>query len=121
MKNTDQIIELLENCGSNEIMQVNNVYCQDNNYPNDEIHFNDEDFFNTFFSNTIEAVQAATYGEYKYYHSYVTFNGQGNLDSYDYLGTDNLVDTVAKIAEHIAENEELYDFLDLSDIEDDED
>ncbi len=117
MKNTEQIIELLENCDSNEIMEVNNVYCQHNNYPDDEIYLNDEEFFNTFFSNVIDAVKAVTYGKYNFHHKYVAFNGQGNLDCYDYLDTNNLVDSVHKVAEHIAENEELYYFLDLSDIE----
>lgn len=123
MKNTEQIIELLENCDSNEIMQVNNVYCQHNNYPDDEIYNNDEEFFDTFFQKSIDAVRAVSYGSYNYSHDYVSFNGNGNLDSYDYLDTNNLVDTVVRVATHIAENEELYSFLDLSDIdeEDDED
>lgn len=121
MKNQDQIIELLETLDSDEIMQVNNIYCQENNYPDDEIYYNDEEFFSMFFlDNVIEAVRVVSYGNYNYHHKYVSFNGNGNLDSYDYLDTNNLVDTVVRVATHIAENEELYDFLDLSGIDDED-
>ena len=49
---------------------------------------NDEEFFNTFFSdNPIEAVRATYFGDYSFSDDYVRFNGYGNLESlndYDY-------------------------------------
>lgn len=45
---------------------------------------NDEDFFNTYFEgNPGGAVRAAIYGDYNYSHTYVTFNGYGNLETFN--------------------------------------
>lgn len=52
----------------------------------DHLNFyeNDEDFFNSFFSdNPIEVARATFYGNYKYCDQYVRFNGYGNLESFD--------------------------------------
>ena len=43
---------------------------------------NDEEFFNTFFDNPMEAIRATYYGNYNYNDDYVKFNGYGNIDSY---------------------------------------
>lgn len=118
MLNTNQVIELLENCDSNEIMQVNNAYCANNCY-DDIIYDNENEFLETYFSSVVEVVKAIYYGEYSYNHKFVEFHN-GNLISHDYLNTDNLVETVSKIANDIAENPENYPFLDLSDIEEEE-
>lgn len=115
MLNVNKIIELLENCDSNEIMQVNNEYCANKCY-DDIIYDNDDEFLNTYFSSVTEAVKAINYGNYNYNHKFVEFHN-GNLVSYDYLDTNNLVETVSKIANDIAENPENYPFLDLSEIE----
>ena len=117
MLNTNQVIELLENCDSNELMQVNNAYCENNGY-DDLIYDNDEEFLNTNFSSVVDAVKAVSYGEYSYNHKFVEFHN-GNLISHDYLDTDSLVETVSKIANDIAENPENYPFLDLSEIDED--
>lgn len=43
---------------------------------------NDEDFFNTFFSdNPMDVARATFYGDYNFMHDYVTFNGYGNLET----------------------------------------
>lgn len=62
-----------------------NDFLRENNCSDDEIYYNDEDFFNTFFSSPLEAVRATYYGDYNYNDSFVKFNGYGNLDSADYL------------------------------------
>ena len=52
----------------------------------DNLNFyeNDEDFFNTFFTdNPMEVARATFYGNYKYCDQYVRFNGYGNLESFD--------------------------------------
>lgn len=122
MKNQDQIIDLLNSLDTNELIQVNNSFAIENNYDS-EVYMNDEEFFELYFPKSIDAVRAAFYGDYNYLHYYVRINGYGNLESLNYFEVSDLCDTVENIAEHIAENEELYSFLDLSDIdeEDDED
>lgn len=50
------------------------------------VYENDEEFFETFFNNKpMEAVRAAQYGDYKFNHEYVTFDGYGNLQSYSWF------------------------------------
>lgn len=122
MKNINQIIDLLNSLDTDELIQVNNRFAIENNYDS-EVYMNDEEFFELYFPKSIDAVRAASYVNYNYSHDYVRINGYGNLESFDYFEVSDLCDTVENIAEHIAENEELYDFLDLSDIdeEDDED
>lgn len=45
---------------------------------------NDEEFFNTYFTNNpAEAVRASQFGDYNYNDEYVRFDGYGNLKSYD--------------------------------------
>lgn len=118
MLNVNQIIELLENCDSNEIMQVNNAYCANNGY-DDIIYENENEFLETYFSSVIDVVKAIHYGNYSYNHKFVQFH-LDSLISYDYLNTTNLVESVSKIANDIAENPENYPFLHLSDIEEED-
>lgn len=111
--NIKQIIEVLESLSSDELMQVNNRYCDANGY-NDTIYYNNSDELNSLFSSPSDALRAASYGNYNYSHSYFRINGYGNLESFQFVELDNLVDRPAKIAEHILESPELYN-LDLSD------
>ena len=48
----------------------------------DTVHENDEDFFSTYFSNPLDAVRAAHFGQWSFGDDYVTFDGYGNLKSY---------------------------------------
>lgn len=94
VKTIEAVTEWLNDLSDSELIQVHNEFCQECNYPDNEIHNNDEDFFNTFFSNdVIKAVQATSYGEYKYADKYVQFNGQGNLNS------SNSVEELASISD----------------------
>lgn len=111
--NINQIIETLNSLSSDELMQVNNRYCDANCYK-DYIYYNDSDELNNLFGSPDKALRAASYGNYAYSHSYFMINGYGNLESFQTVELDNLVDTITNIAEHILENPELYN-LDLSD------
>jgi hypothetical protein len=71
----------------------------------------------------MEAVRAASYGEYDYSDNYVKFNGYGNLESLDYITTDDLGNSVDAIAEEVADNFSTYtDLFSISedDFEDEE-
>ena len=46
-----------------------------------EYYENNEEFFNTFFYNPMEAVRSEYYGDYNYCDKYVKFDGYGNLKS----------------------------------------
>ena len=80
---------------------------------------NDEEFFNTFFDNPMEAIRATYYGNYNYNDDYVKFNGYGNIDSYsEYERIEEIKDNIDDIVENLVEcyyniyiNEELENLI----------
>ena len=88
---------------------------------------NDEEFFNTFFNNPMEAIRATYYGDYNYNDEYVKFNGYGNIDSYsEYERIEEIKDNIDDIVDNLIEcyyniyiNEELENLL-LESLEEEE-
>lgn len=119
------IIEEINGFDSEQMIELNNTYCDENNYPDDQIYDNGEEFFeNNFGGNMMEAVRAVSYGDYNYTHNYVKFNGYGNLETMEYVGEDDLCESIDTIAEHVADNFSDYDHLfdlDEDDFEEEED
>jgi len=114
----DNITKQISDLSTDQLIELNNLYCQECNLKG-EIYTNDEEFFEMFFSGAggaEKAVRAAFYGEYRYMDNYVKFNGYGNLESFDYFEVDDLVDFPSTMAEYIAEN--LGEFEHLFDLED---
>ena len=80
---------------------------------------NDEEFFNTFFDNPMDAIRATYYGNYNYNDDYVKFNGYGNIDSYsEYERIEEIKDNIDDIVENLIEyyyniyiNEELENLI----------
>ena len=80
---------------------------------------NDEEFFNTFFDNPMEAIRATYYGNYNYNDDYVKFNGYGNIDSYSEYerieeiknNIDDIVDNLIECYYNIYINEELENLI----------
>ena len=80
---------------------------------------NDEEFFNTFFDNPMEAIRATYYGNYNYNDDYVKFNGYGNIDSYsEYERIEEIKDSIDDIVDNLIEcyyniyiNEELENLI----------
>ena len=67
-----------------------------------EAHENDEDFFDTYFDNTFEAIRSAHYGNYNYSDDLVRFNSYGKLDSFDrWEYEDELKDNIDDIIERL--------------------
>lgn len=71
-----------------------------------EYFYNDEEFFRTFFHNqTMEAVRAVTYGDYRYTDAYVVFNAYGNLESFnEWELIEELKDNIDDIVSELIEN-----------------
>lgn len=120
MKTTvkNKIIDLINNMNQNELVELNNLYCQSADIYDGEIFSNDEEFFSMFYPNAgdgLKVAQAVFYGNYDYSHDWVTFDGYGNLQSYSHINTDNICELVGTIAEYIEEN--LNDFDGLIDID----
>lgn len=108
----NEIKQAIDNMTSAELVELNNRYCQEVGYSNDEIFSNDEEFFEMFFANKpMDAVRASFYGDYRYADDFVRFDGYGNLYSFNSMTTNELVDIVDTMAEEIADRFE--DFEDL--------
>jgi hypothetical protein len=108
------IREYLNNCTDNDLLIYYNTYCQENNLFDDEIFYNDEEFFNTFFDGKVlDAVRAVSYGEYNYNDNFVMFNGYGNLESFNRI-KDNI--DIGEIVNDIFENPHRYN-IDLEEEE----
>jgi hypothetical protein len=120
----DAIIEEINSFSSEDMKELNNTYCEEQNYHDDIIYNNDDSFLEDNFSSVIDAVRAVSYGEYRYGDKYVKFNGYGNLESFSYVTDDELYNSVATVAEHVADNFRKYEHifaLDESDFENTDD
>ncbi len=107
-----EIIAAIENMSSEELMNLNNMFCDVMSYHDDNIFYNDEEFFNMCFGNKpIEAARAAAHGDYNFHHDYVKFNGYGNLESFNFIGVENLPDIIDIIVDAIEENFEEFEHL----------
>ena len=117
----EQIINLINEMDNSDLVQLNNEYCQSAQIYDSEIFENDEDFFQTFFDkDTLKAIQATQFGDYRYHDDWVTFNGYGNLDSFNVV-ENNLCELVPTMAEYIVYNYadfNQFDEIDFNNIED---
>jgi hypothetical protein len=108
-----RVSEWLQECSDNDIMEMHNNYCDASNYPDDRIYENDEYFFNDTFSNAWDAVCLLT-DTYRSNHRYVRFDGNGNLESANYLD-DYFIDFEG-IAGHVIDNDDDLSDTDLREL-----
>ena len=78
--------ELLENDDELLMNTVNEIVLSDGSLDWLEYHENNEDFFDTYFTNKFEVARAISFGNYKFTDKYVQFNAYGNLDSVNESG-----------------------------------
>ena len=104
------IMDYIENADNFDMVfnLVNVLNSYDGSFSEIEYFYNDEEFFNIFFGiNTMEAVRAVCFGDYRYADEFVKFNGYGNLVS---------VNQYEIIAEYSLYKEEIADkLIDISD------
>jgi hypothetical protein len=118
------IIEEINCFDNDQMVQLNNEYCDQQNSPDDQIYSNDANFFaDVYGGDVMEAVRAVSYGDYNYTHDWVKFNGYGNLESMNVIDEDDLCESIDTIAEEVADNFHNYDHLfdlDPDDFEDED-
>lgn len=118
------IIEEINCFDNDQMVQLNNEYCDQQNCPDDQIYSNDANFFaDVYGGDVMEAVRAVSYGDYNYTHDWVKFNGYGNLESMNVIDEDDLCESIDTIAEEVADNFHNYDHLfdlDPDDFEDED-
>lgn len=117
-RNLESVTEYLESLSNSDLVSIWNEFAREQR-PDDEIYFNDEEFFNVFFDGRImDAIRAISYGEYDYSHEYVIFNGYANLETFN-DPTGNI--DINELAEDILENEQNYYDIELEDEDEDDD
>ena len=110
----EAVLEYLEGLDNEDLVAVHNQYCEEENYPDDRIESNDDNFFEGNFSGDIlAAVRAVSFGDYNYSHSYIKFNGYANLETTN--DPSEWID-IPSIANSILESPEVYD-IELEDKE----
>ena len=115
----EKIREYLLNNEETLLDVVSELNCWNNCLENLDFWENDEEFFNTFFDNPMEAIRATYYGDYNYNDEYVKFNDYGNIDSYtEYERIEEIKDNIDDIVDNLIEcyyniyiNEELESLL----------
>lgn len=88
--------------------------------PDEQLFTFDEEFFNTFFSSPLEAVQAAFFGNIESWNDeFIRFNGYGNLESLsEYQAAEHADDYTEEIFRH---DEIWLQYIDEDDEEDEDD
>lgn len=102
-----QVIEQLKQDDSN-LLQAYSEYSAENGY--DSVYDNDDDSINRMFENTHDALRAAFYGDYNPSHAYFTFNGYGNLQSFEYLDSDSSPIDVEELAQWLINEDKLSEY-----------
>lgn len=108
-----QIVSEINAMSQNDLITLNNIYASEvlGNYDN-QIFNNDEEFFYTFFENSvISAVQCVCYGDYRYSDNLVKFNGYGNLESFNYMSQNDLCELPETMAQDIINEFEYFEYL----------
>ena len=100
----ETIIDEINAMNQDELVYLNNVYCDSINYMDNYVYNNDEEFFELINLSGLQVAQRIHFGDYNYSHEFVTFDGYGNFQSYSYFDKSMLVDLVPTMAEYIAEN-----------------
>jgi len=99
------IINFLKNLDKTVLINLWNDYCSYHNM-DDYIYDNNEYELGEMFSGpsaVIDALRAATYGNYKIGDDYVVFNGYGNLESFDESEAEEHIDFEI-LADYLHEN-----------------
>lgn len=111
-----QVIEHFKQDDSS-LLQAYSEYASNNGY--DSVYDNDDDSINMMFADSHDALRAAFYGDYNPSHAYFTFNGYGNLQSFEYLDSDNSPIDIEDLAQWIVDNELFNDYnIEITTLED---
>lgn len=117
MTKQDKIKELLENMSDGELLSVYNEYCDSANIYDNGVY--DMEEFDEIMSgqDPWEIARSCFYGDFRPCDKYFSFNGYGNLVSFDYI-SDKI--SVEEIAEYITENNNALYNDDIQEILDEE-
>lgn len=105
--NYDGVMEDFQSLSEREQVSLWGQFCREKGCYDDEVFFNDDEFYDNMFRSNMEIARAVFYSgdDYRYCDKFVKFNVYGNLESAAYLK--DLADL---------ENDEFLEFLSLKDV-----
>lgn len=104
MSKKNSVIDYLRSADLDDLVNVWNVYCYGVDNYDEEIYPNDDATLDEMFPSAYEFARSAKYGDYDFRHEYFTFNGYGNIVSFNYLDDDNCPIDLDVLAEWFIEN-----------------
>ena len=106
----NEMIELLNSLEGSYLVTINNAFCQNAQYQDNEYYDFDDEFFQMFFENrVIDAVRATFFGNIRNWaDDFIYFDGYGNLCS---TSDPEFMETVSNIVDHICDNSSDYEGL----------
>ena len=100
-----------------ERLSIFNTYCIEHGDPDKEIHSFDEEFFETYFRDPMEAARATFFGKINsWMDEYIRFNAYGNLES---MNEYDVLEEIDNYLEEIFDNPDTWeDYIDNEEEED---
>ena len=117
MPKINSVIEILNYSTSmDDVVKVWNEYCEKSNkderiYPNDEYNLNE------LFSSVGEFARSARYGDFHFAQKYMTFNGYGNIVTFNTINNVNCPIDVDALANYLIKNGDTYNIIDSDELE----
>jgi hypothetical protein len=102
MEQFDEILEYFHKKNGTKKIEIYNDYCDENKGGEDKINLFDEEFFDTNFSNPMDAARAVYFGSIENWSDeYIRFNAYGNLVSLTEYDVKEIInDNIEEIFKH---------------------
>ena len=78
----EKVEEIIDSFSENDAFDAWNSYCYDNDIES-SVYFNNDDFWDTFFSKPSGVINALYYGNVEYRDRYIYFDSYGNVMSFN--------------------------------------
>lgn len=103
-----QVINELNQFATSDLIEIYNECADQNSY--ERIYDNDELTLDDMFTSHYDAIRASFYGDYNPIHTYFTFNGYGNLQSFEYLDSEHSPIDLEELAQWLINEDKLSDY-----------
>lgn len=116
MSKINSVIEILNYSTSmDDAVKVWNEYCKKSN-KDEYIYPNEEYMLNELFSSVEEFARSAMYGDFHFAQKYMTFNGYGNIVTFNTINNVNCPIDVDALANYLIKNGDTYNIIDSDDL-----
>lgn len=117
MSKINSVIEILNYSTSmDDAVKVWNEYCEKSN-EDEYIYPNEEYMLNELFSSVGEFARSARYGDFHFAQKYMTFNGYGNIVTFNTINNVNCPIDVNALVNYLIENGDTYNIIDSDELE----